>query len=243
MKALFLKELNHFFSSLIGHIAIIVFLLSTGYFVWLAPGDNALSYGFASLDLFFQLAPLILLLLAPAITMTSFAEEFNTGTIELLITKPIKEWQIVGGKFLATLVIILMGIIPTLVYLFTIYQLGLPKGNIDMGAAISSYIGLFFLGGAFLSVGLFASSVTSNQIVAFIIGLFACYFLYRGFDDLSRFPLFYGTFDAIIQAIGLRAHFAAIRKGVLDSRDLIYFISFITFFLSLTTFVIKQRRA
>lgn len=242
MKALFLKEINHFFSSLIGYIAIAVFLLTTGYFVWLAPGDNALSYGFANLDLFFQLGPLILLLLVPAITMKSFSEEFHSGTIELLITKPIREWEIVGGKFLASLVIILLAILPTLIYLYTLYTLGLPKGNIDMGASISSYIGLLFLGGAFLSIGLFTSAVTNNQIVAFILGLFCCYFFYRGFNDISSFPFFYGKFDSIVQAIGLSAHFSAIRKGVLDTRDLIYFTSFIFFFLSLTNYVLKQRR-
>lgn len=242
MKALLLKEINQFFSSLMGYVAIVVFLLTTGYFVWLAPGDNVLSYGFANLNVFFELAPLVLLLLAPAITMRSFAEEFQTGTIELLITKPIKEWQVITSKYLAALIILAMAIIPTMIYIYSIYELGLPKGNLDLGATLSSYIGLLFLASAFLSVGLFSSALTNNQIIAFIIGLFTCYFLYRGFDDLSSFPLFYGKFDAIVQAFGLRAHYSAIRKGVLDTRDLIYFITFILFFVQLTLFTLRLKR-
>jgi ABC-2 type transport system permease protein len=240
--AILKKELNHFLGSYIGYFAIIGFLILNGFFLWMNTGNNILDYGIAELDLLFETAPLIMLLLIPAITMRSLAEEYSNGTIEFLLTKPISKAQILLGKFLACLSIIALAILPTLVYVFTIYELGSPIGNLDTGATISSYIGLICLGAAFAAIGIFASAVSKNQIIAFILGIFVCYFTYRGFDDISRLPLFFGKSDDIIQSMGLSHHFMAIRKGVLDTRDLIYFISFTALFLTLSNKIISWRK-
>lgn len=240
--ALLVKELTHFFGSFVGYIAIIGFLILTGFFVWINSGSNLLDYGFAQLDLLFEIAPLIMMLLIPAITMRSFAEEYSTGTIEFLLTRPIHIIQILLAKFLAAWLIMLSALLPTLVYVYSIYILGMPKGNLDIGATISSYIGLAFLGAAFVAVGIFASAVSKNQIIAFILGLFVCYFAYRGFDDISRLPLFFGKSDEIIQNFGLSHHFRAIRKGVLDTRDLVFFISFIALFIGLSNKAISWKK-
>ena len=240
--AILRKELTHFFGSFIGYIAIIGFLILTAFFVWINTGSNLLEYGFAQLDLLFEIAPLIMMLLIPAITMRSFAEEYANGTIEFLLTRPVHIIQVLLAKFLASWIIVLSAILPTLVYVYSIYSLGLPKGNLDLGATVSSYIGLAFLGAAFVAVGIFASAISKNQIVAFILGLFVCYFAYRGFDDISRLPIFFGKTDDIIQNFGLSHHFAAIRKGVLDTRDLIFFISFIALFLGLSNKAVSWKK-
>lgn len=241
MLAIYKKELNDFFSSLIGYVAIIFYLVITGFFVWIYPGDNILQNGHADLNKLFELGPLVLLFLVPAITMKSFAEEFNLGTIEFLLTKPISDLQIILGKFFACFTIVIIAVLPTLVYVYSIWELGMPKGNIDLGAIITSFIGLILLGGVFISIGLFSSLMTKNTILAFIIGLFICYFFFRGFSDLSNLPFIYGKYDHFVESLGIHSHFIAIQKGVIESRDLIYFISLSITFLAISKLFMNKR--
>ena len=226
------KEFNLFFASPIAYLVIGVFLLVNGLFLWVFKDDlNILNAGFADLNSFFTIAPWILLFLIPAITMKSFADEFNSGTIETLKTKPISNWQIVLGKFIASLLLIIVALIPTLTYVYTVFQLGNPVGNIDMGSTIGSYIGLLFLAATYTSIGLFTSTFSKNQIVAFILGIFITFFLFFGFDALAGlFP----NSSYTIQQFGINEHFKSISRGVIDTRDLIYFISVTIFFLLLT---------
>ncbi|MCC7223702.1 MAG: gliding motility-associated ABC transporter permease subunit GldF [Chitinophagales bacterium] len=242
MFSLFRKEVAAFFSSLIGYIAIIVFLLTCGLFLWVFPDTAILDYGYAGLDNLFALAPWVFTFLIPAITMRSFSEEFRAGTMELLATRPISNWQIIGGKYLAALFLVLCALLPTFTYVITIYQLGAPPGNLDTGAIMGSYIGLFLLGASFTAIGIFASSLTSNQIVAFLLSVFLCFFCYTAFDYLSKLDLFYAKADSLVEWLGINAHYAAISRGVIDTRDLVYFGSFIALFLLLTRLVLERQR-
>lgn len=231
MIAILKKEFNSFFASPIAYLVIGVFLLINGLFLWVFKDDfNILNAGFADLNPFFYLAPWILLFLIPAITMKSFADEFNTGTIELLKTKPISDWQIVLGKFTASLLLVIVALIPTLTYVYTVYSLGNPTGNIDFGSTIGSYIGLLFLVATYTSIGLFTSTLSKNQIVAFILGLFITFFLYYGFDAISNSL---GN-DLTIKKMGINEHFKSISRGVIDTRDIVYFLSVTVFFLFIT---------
>jgi ABC-2 type transport system permease protein len=242
MLTLLRKEINGFLGSLIGYIVIIVFLTSQGLFMWVFPGDmNILEGGYANLNTFFFLAPWVFLFLIPAITMRSFADEKKSGTLELLITKPLSEIHIITAKFLAGLVLVLFSLLPGLVYFYTVYDLGNPIGNLDIGATWGSYFGLLFLGGAYVSMGIFASSITDNQIISFILGVFLCFFFYVGFDAMSTLNVFSG-FDRLVVNLGINEHFISMSRGVLDSRDMLYFISLIIFFLTLTKTVISSRK-
>jgi len=232
--SIFLKEVNSFFSSLVGVLAISIFLLILGLFLWLFPDTSILSYEYASMEQFFQIAPFILLFLIPAITMRSFSEEIHSGTLELLSTRPLTEWQIILGKYLATLFLVLLALIPTLVYYYSVYQLGSPTGNIDTGATNGSYIGLFLLAASFSAIGLFTSSITSNQIVAFISAVFICFMFYQAFEYISKLSIFYASLDRIVELMGIEEHYISISRGVVDSRDILYFFSLIFFFLYLT---------
>jgi ABC-2 type transport system permease protein len=242
MFTIFKKEIQQFFSSLIGYIAITVFLLVLGLFMWIFPDTNILDSGYATMDSFFYIAPYIFIFLIPAITMRSFAEEINTGTIELLSTRPITELQIIGGKYLAALLLVLIAILPTFMYFATIYTLASPAGNVDVGGIIGSYFGLVFLGAVFVSIGVFCSAVTSNQIVAFILGVFLCFFLYLAFGYLSQFGIFVGKNDYLIESFGLSTHYDSMGKGVVDTRDVIYFLSIISVFILLTRTTLSSRR-
>lgn len=242
MLTIFKKEINAFFSSLIGYLTIAIFLLIAGLFLWVFPDTNILDYGASSLEYLFTLAPWILMFLIPAITMRSFAEEFKSGTIEILATRPITDRQIILGKYLAAFCLVVIAILPTFLYFYTIYQLGQPIGNIDTGATWGSYIGLFLLGGAFVSIGIFASSLTDNQIVAFLLAVFLCFFTYTAFDYLSKLNMFYASIDNIIELIGINAHYTSISRGVVDTRDLVYFGSFIAIFIRLTQFIVERRK-
>ena len=241
MIAIFKKEINLFFSSLIGYISIGVFLLLTGMFMWILPQYNIFEYGFATLDQLFTIGPFVFLFLIPAITMRTFAEEQKTGTIETISTRPVTDFQIVFGKYLAGLVLILVSLIPTLLYFYTVYNLAYPIGNVDSGAAWGSYLGLLFIGGAYLAVGLFASSLTDNQIVSFILGLFLCFFFFQLLDFMKEIS-FLAKFDSLFDALSLQSHYTSISRGVLDTRDLVYFISFIGIFLFSTKTVIASRK-
>lgn len=242
MLAIFKKELQQFFSSLVGYMAVVVFLLVLGLFIWVFPDTNILDFGYATLDSFFQIAPYIFIFLIPAITMRSFAEEINTGTIELLSTRPVTELQIILGKYLAAVALVVIAILPTLTYFVTVYLLASPVGNIDTGGIIGSYFGLFFLGAVFVAIGLFSSSVTQSQIVAFITGVFLCFFLYLAFDYIAQFGVFIGRNDYVVESLGLSAHYDAMGKGVIDTRDVVYFLSIITLFIVFTRTVLAARR-
>ncbi len=242
MFAIFRKEIQQFFSSLIGYIAIIVFLLVLGLFMWIFPDTSILEFGYATLDSFFSIAPYIFIFLIPAITMRSFAEEINTGTIELLSTRPVTELQIILGKYFAALLLVFIAILPTFIYFYTLYVLASPEGNIDVGGILGSYFGLLFLGAVFVAIGIFCSSITSNQIVAFILGVFLCFFIYLAFSYLSQFGIFIGKNDYLVESFGLSAHYDAMGKGVIDSRDVVYFLSLISAFILFTRTALSARR-
>ena len=226
------KELRQFFSSLTGYIAIIVFLLVNGLMLFVFE-NNILDFGYATLDRFFQLAPWILLLLIPAITMRSFSEEFKTGTFELLHTRPLSRWQIVSGKYFGSLVVVIIALIPTIVYIFSIQHLSSNEG-LDTGATIGSYIGLFFLAAVFTAIGICSSSFTSNAVVAFIASLIGCALLYYGFSAISRMPGLGNGADYYVEMAGIDFHYSSISRGLIDTRDVVYFLSIIFLFLIIT---------
>jgi len=242
MYTIFKKEINQFFSSLIGYMAVIVFLLVLGLFMWIFPDTNILDSGYATLDSFFYIAPYIFIFLIPAITMRSFAEEINSGTFELLSTRPVTDLQIIGGKYFAALLLVFISLLPTVIYCFTVSALSSPAGNIDTGAIIGSYFGLMFLGAVFVAIGIFCSAATSNQIVAFIGGVFLCFFLYLAFGYISQFGVFVGKNDYLVESFGLSAHYDAMGKGVVDTRDVVYFLSVIALFVLLTRTTLSSRR-
>ena len=242
MISVFQKEINAFFSSILGYIVIGVFLVIMGLVMWVFPESSILEYNYATLDQLFNIAPLIFMFLIPAITMRSFAEEQQSGTIELLSTKPIREIEIILGKFFANLTLLIFALIPTLLYYYTVHELGSPKGNLDSGAIIGSYIGLILLGACFVAIGLFASSLTNNQIVSFILATFLCFSFYWVFDFLSLLPVFVGKIDDLVQMMGINYHYVSISKGVIDTRDVIYFISLIAVFLMMTQVSLERRK-
>jgi gliding motility-associated transport system permease protein len=236
------KELRQFFSSLMGYIAIIVFLLLNGLFLFVFPDTDILSYGYATLDKFFELAPWILLLLIPAITMRSFSDEFRMGTFEILQTVPLTRVQLTVGKYLASLIVVLIALLPTLVYFLSVQRLS-GQGGIDTGGTIGSYIGLVCLSAVFTAIGVCCSSWTSNAVVAFIASATVCMLLYNGFGAISRLPVFAAGTDFYIEMLGIDFHYRSISRGVIDSRDLIYFISMIFLFLNLTNRSLAKRLA
>jgi ABC-2 type transport system permease protein len=233
------KELRQFFSSLTGYIAIIVFLLVNGLVLFVFE-DNILDFGYATLDRFFQLAPWILLLLIPAITMRSFAEEFKTGTFEILQTRPLSRWQIVTGKYMGSLIVVFIALIPTVIYIFTIQRLSSNDG-LDIGATIGSYIGLFFLAAVFTAISICSSSFTNNAVVAFIISLIGCALLYYGFSAISKLPALANGPDYYTEMLGIDFHYRSISRGLIDTRDIIYFLSVIFLFLAITNRNLMKR--
>ena len=242
MITLFRKEISSFFSSLIGYIVITVFLLINGLFLWVFPLEfNILDFGYASIENLFMLAPIVFLFLIPAITMRLFADEKKSGTIEILLTQPLTDLEIILAKYFAGLVLVLFSLLPTLIYFFSVYQLGLPPGNIDTGGMWGSYIGLLFLGASFVAIGLFSSSITDNQIVSFIIAIFLCGFLYIGFEFIYSLDLF-GNIDLFIKSLGINAHYTSMSRGVIDTRDIIYFLSVIALFIIFTKFSLASRK-
>ncbi|MFT6754655.1 MAG: ABC-2 type transport system permease protein [Urechidicola sp.] len=232
MIAILKKELNSFFSTPIGYLVIAIFLIINGLFLWVFDNEfNILNAGFADLNSFFYLAPWIFLFLIPAITMRAFSDEYNSGTIEILKTKPISNWEIILGKYFASLLLIIAALIPTFLYVYSISQLGSPKGNYDIGALLGSYFGLLFLAGTYTAIGVFSSTLSKNQIVAFIIAMFISFILFYGFEAMASL---FGSLDYFIQSLGLNEHYKSISRGVIDTRDLLYFISVTVFFLMAT---------
>lgn len=242
MYILLKKELGSFFNSLIGYIVIIIFLIINGLFLWVFPTDfNILDFGYANIDPMFMLAPFVFLFLIPAITMRSFADEKKSGTIELLLTKPLTDTQIILSKFFAGLILVIFSLIPTFIYFFSVYQLGQPKGNIDMGGMWGSYIGLLFLGASFVAIGIFSSSITENQIISFIIAASISGFAYLGFEFIYSLNIF-GTGGLFIKSLGISDHYASMSRGVIDTRDIIYFLSIIALFILMTKISLESRK-
>lgn len=242
MLPLLRKEIRTFFSSLTGYFILSIFLISTGLFVWVFPGNsNPLETGYANLDVLFEMAPWIYLFLIPAVCMRLFAEERKQGTIELLLTRPISDMGIVLAKYLAGLLVVVFSLLFCLVYYYSIYYLGNPVGSVDSGAFWGSFIGLFLLAAVYVSIGVFASSITDNQIVAFLLALISCFFFYIGFDylgDLSSLK----SVQSFIISMGINEHYRSISRGIIDSRDLLYFFGVIISFLLITRTVLQSRK-
>lgn len=241
MRSIFIKEINSFFSSIVGYVAILVFLAACGLFLWVFESSSILAYGYATLERYFQLAPWFLALLIPAITMRSFADEFKGGTIEWLSTKPLTDLDIILGKYFACLALVAFAILPTLVYAYTIDNLAMQNSSVDFGAIAGSYFGLLFLAAGFTAIGIFCSSLTNNQVVGFLIALFACFLLYSGFDSLAGLPAFAEGIDYYLAMVGMEFHYRSISRGLIDSRDVIYFLSVIVLFIALTRFSLNSR--
>ncbi|MCL8007540.1 gliding motility-associated ABC transporter permease subunit GldF [Gelidibacter japonicus] len=236
MFAILKKEINSFFASPIGYLVIALFLVLNGLFLWLFNGDfNILESGFADLTPFFLLAPWILIFLVPAVTMRSFSDEKKQGTLELLVTKPISHLKIVLGKYFGALILIILALLPTLLYILALDNLKMTVDILDYGSIIGSYLGLLFLVAAYTAIGLFASTISDNQIVAFISAVFLCFFFYFGFEGLS------GLSTLSLEQFGMEAHYNSISRGVLDTRDLVYFISISVFFIVMTQFNIQKK--
>lgn len=241
MYSIFIKEIHYFLNSLIAYIVISVFLTATGLLLWVFPETSVLTYGYADMETLFAFAPYVFMFLIPAITMRMFAEETKAGTMELLFTRPVSDWQIILGKYFSAYFLVIFSLLPTLLYYWTIYQLGSPVGNIDTPGVIGSYIGLSLLGGVFTSIGIVSSSLTSNQIVSFIVAVFACFILYSGLTSLSS-AAFLGSSGAFVEQLGISYHYAALSKGLIDSRNVIYFLSTIIAMLLFTNLIIGSRK-
>jgi ABC-2 type transport system permease protein len=238
MKSLVLREIKSFFGSTMGYLVIALFLIGNGLFLWVFEGEhNILNSGFADLSPFFNLAPMILIFLIPAVTMRSFSDEKKQGTLELLLTKPLPIWQIALGKFFGSMLLIFIAIIPTLLYVKVISDLGMPEGNLDLGSTVGSYLGLILLIASYCAIGIFSSSLSDNQIVAFLISLTICFIFYFGFESLS---LIIPNFQSQIAGFGMLHHFKSIGRGVIDTRDVMYFLSICALFLSFTVYKLKS---
>jgi len=241
MFAILQKEINSFLNSMIAYIVIGVFLVAIGLFMWVFPETSVLEYGYADMQTLFGMAPWIFLFLIPAITMRSFSEEKKAGTMELLLTKPLTDLQIILGKYLACLLLALLALVPTLVYYYSVYTLGNPVGNIDSAAVTGSYIGLVFLAAIFTAIGIFASAITENQIVSFILAVFLCFLIYTGFDYIASVDV-WGSLSYIVSYLGIAFHYNALSKGLIDSRDILYFLSVIVLMVLGTKLVLESRK-
>lgn len=241
MWSVFKKEINSFLNSLIAYLVMGVFLISMGLLVWVFPDTAIFEYGYADMGIFFNLAPYVLMFLIPAITMKALAEESKSGTFELLMTKPITELRLLIGKYLAGLVLVVISLLPTLVYYFSLSYLSNPVGNIDTAGIIGAYVGLLFLASAYTGIGIFASSLSENQIVAFIIAVFVSFIAFMGFSSIADIA-FFKEMGVQIGEIGMLAHYDALGKGVIDFRDVLYFTSVTALFLGATFWVLKLRK-
>ncbi len=241
MMSILKKEFSAFLNSLIAYIVISVFLTGIGLLMWVFPDTSVLNYGFADMDTLFSFAPYVFMFLIPAITMRSFAEEKKSGTLELLFTKPLSDWQIILGKFFACWLLVIIALVPTGLYYFSIVQLGNPAGNIDTAAVLGSYFGLVMLAGVFTATGILASSLTVNQIVAFISGMFLCFLFYNAFDALAALNV-WSSATLFIKQLGLLYHFDSAARGLIDSRDLVYFLSVTALLLLSTKIVLASRK-
>lgn len=241
MYSIYIKEINGFLNSLVAYITMAVFLTGIGLLMWVFPETSVLNYGFADLETLFSFGPYVFLFLVPAITMRMFAEEKNSGTLELLMTKPLTEFQIILGKFLAGFTLVLFSVIPTSLYYISVYNLGNPPGNIDTAGVIGSYVGLILLGGVFTSIGLFASALSSNQVVSFILAIFLSFIFYYGFQAIASISI-WGEFSSTIEQLGILYHYNYLSKGLIDFANVLYFISTAFIMILLTKMVISSRK-
>lgn len=239
MIAILKKEIRSFFSSLTGYLVVGLFLVSCGLFLFVFEGGyNILDNGFSDLSPFFILAPWIFIFLIPAITMRSFSEEYRQGTMEILLTRPIGVWNLVLGKFFGACFLVFIALLPTIVYVITISYLGNPPGNIDIGVILGSYLGLFLLAFSYTAIGVFASALSANQITAFMVAVFLCFLLYFGFEGIAGYQVF-GDSSYGLEYLGMSFHYKSMSRGVVDTRDMLYFFSLISFFIALTFYRIK----
>lgn len=241
MISLLIKEINGFLNSLIAYIVVAVFLIGMGLLVWVFPETSVLEYGYAEMDAFFSLAPYVFLFLIPAITMRSFSEESKSGTLELLLTKPLGNFQVILGKYLAGILLVAFALVPTLIYYWSIYQLGNPPGNLDSAGVVGSYLGLALLGAVYTAIGIFASSLSENQIVSFVIALFLCFFWFSGFGSIAAIDV-WGKYSNQLNQAGLLYHYNSLGKGLIDSRNLVYLFSIILGLLLSTNLVLTIKR-
>jgi ABC-2 type transport system permease protein len=242
MFAIFRKEISGFFSSLTGYIVIIVFLLVNSLFMWILPGEwNILDNGYAGLDTIFFLSPWVFMFLVPAVTMKMIAEEKHLGTIELIYSRPITERGIIYGKYFASVALVLLALLPGLIYYFSVYQLGESPGNLDRGGTMGSYIGLFFLASVYASAGIFASSLSDNQVTAFIIAVLICFILFMGFDSFAYLPGL-KKMDEFVIRLGINEHYKSMSRGVIDIKDVVYFLAVVVFFNEATRLHLISRK-
>lgn len=241
MYSIFLKEIKSFLSSILGLIVIGTFLIISGLFIWVFPGElNILESGYADLVPFFTIAPWVFLILIPGITMRFFAEEKRTGTLEFLMTKPLGLFQLILAKWFAGVVLVAVSLLPTIIYAIILSRLAVPEGNIDVGAIVGSYVGLFFLAINFVAIGIFASSITNNQIIAFLLAVFICFIVFSGLDSLSTFDLL-GNSDHFVRKLGILEHYKSLRRGVIDTRDIAYFVASSLLFFGFTKLSLESR--
>ena len=238
---LMIKEIHEFLNSLIAYVAIGVFLVAVSLIMWVFPDTNILDYGFATMEPVFSIGPYVFMFLVPAITMRSFAEEKRNGTLELLYTLPFRPWEIILGKYLASFALILFSLLPTSIYFYSLYLLGNPPGNLDISGITGSYLGLILLGGGFVSIGIFSSAITENQIVSFVLASFLCFITYQGFGSLASIDV-WGTWAYYLDQFGIMIHYTSISKGVLDMRDITYLFGYIGLFLLFTHYVLEAKR-
>jgi ABC-2 type transport system permease protein len=242
MFSIFRKEISGFFSSLTGYIVILVFLLINSLFMWVFPGEwNILESGYAGLDTLFFISPWVFLFLVPAVTMRMIAEERRLGTIELIYSRPITERGVIWGKFLASVVLVFLSLLPGLIYYISVYMLGEVPGNIDKGGTLGAFIGLFFLASVYASAGIFASSLTDNQVVAFILAVLICFFLFAGFDSVAYLPGL-KKLDEIVIRLGINEHYKSVSRGVIDISDAAYFVALALIFNEATRLVLLSRK-
>lgn len=242
MLAIFRKEIRGFFSSLTGYIVIIVFLLVNSLFIWVLPGElNILDSGYAGLDTLFFISPWVFLFLVPAITMRMIAEERRTGTIELIYSRPITERAVIYGKYFASVSLVLLSLIPGLIYYLSVYYLGETRGNIDVGGTWGAFAGLFFLASIYASIGIFASSLTENQSISFIIAVLICFILFAGFDSFAYLPGL-KKLDEIVIGLGVNEHYKSMSRGVFDIKDISYFLSVVVIFNEATRLKMLSRK-
>jgi len=242
MFAIFRKEISGFFSSLTGYVVILVFLLINSLFMWVFPGEwNIFDTGYAGLDTLFFLSPWVFLFLVPAVTMRMIAEEKRLGTMELIYSRPITERGIIWGKYLASILLVLLALLPGMIYYISVYMLGESPGNLDRGGTLGAFTGLFFLASVYASAGIFASSLTENQVVAFIVAVLICFFLFMGFDSFAYLPGLKKVDEFVIR-LGINEHYKSLSRGVIDIKDAVYFIAVALIFNEATRLVLLSRK-
>ncbi|MEP3386886.1 MAG: gliding motility-associated ABC transporter permease subunit GldF [Reichenbachiella sp.] len=241
MLAVFVKEINSFLNSLIAYIVIGVFLTSIGLLMWVFPESSILEYGYADMSTLFNLGPYVFMFLIPAITMRFFSEEKRTGTEELLMTKPLTTLQIILGKYLAGFALVVLSVLPTLIYFYSVYTLGNPVGNLDISGTVGSYVGLVLLGGVFVAIGIFSSALTDNQVVAFVLAVFLCFVLYSGLSSLATIDV-WGSASLLLQEMSLLFHYESLSRGLIDVADMVYFISVIALMVFFTQLKLDAKK-